>query len=302
MTADKEKEKLIVPLTEDQKNDLVLRHINIVHYMTNKYYYFDSDVEEVRAWAFLGLAVAINRFESNNDFPLSTYAFPAIKSEMLDHYRKRSRIRYEINLQNEVGIGDEGNTKTVEDFLSDTDSIAISDSDLFQMINEATFEEPPLHKKIIADYLFTDADIDNLAEIYKLPKSAIKRIQGRGKTLIKRYLFNNDIIFDFAVDPITSSEPKKINEQRKLNKEDYGRIKYLRINYPHLGWNEYAEILDTSSYTISSLMLYPTTTYLSAMPDDSIKEKAERYCMDNYPERMPSEVRVIPFEHFEDVI
>lgn len=290
------------PLSDEEKNELAIKHQNIAYYIANRYRFFDTDPEEVQGWAFLGLAKAIAFYDENRDIDFSFVAFSRVKSEIWNHYKKKSQPRSIISLENQIQMRNGGDSMTIADLVGEEDNVVITEKDLYEIINQALFEEPILYKKIVIDYLMSEKSLDDMVSDYELPKSAISRIQGRGRNLIKRFLINNGIILEFATDPIRSMEPKPKQDYRKITAEDYGHVKYLRVNYPHLKSNDIAKIINTSSYMISSLLDYPTTAYLKAVPDDSIKEKAIHYCNDKYPERMPGEVKVFHFEQIENAI
>jgi RNA polymerase sigma factor (sigma-70 family) len=287
--------EIIPPFNDEEKNDLVLKHQKIVIYSANKFRFLDPDFEELKGWSYLGLAEAIRHFEEHREEDFATIAFKKIRNEIIKHYSKKNN-RYlqqrSISLQSKNNNAeDDGDELTLEGTIADDNSIFIEEEDIKKMIEEAFFEEPVNYKKINTDWLLSQKELNDISKEYKVTLVNIRKILRRGQALIKNYLVNNDIILDCLSNPseVRKKEEKIINH-KIVSPEDLGKIKYIIKNFPDLGVNDIAMIINTSAYMVFKLLEYPTASYVRASPDETIREKTMRYCKRKYPERLPGKV------------
>jgi hypothetical protein len=289
------KDGKLPPLSDEEKNELVLKNLKIVIYSANKFRFLDPDLEELKGWSYLGLAEAIKYYEEHREEDFANIAFKKTRYEIIKHYSKKN-YRYlqqrTISLQSKNNKGnDDGEELTLEGSISDENSILFSEKDIKRMIEEALFEEPINYKKINMDWLFSQKEMKDISKKYKVTLVNIRKILRRGQALIKNYLVNNDIIIDYLSHP---SEEKKKEEKifnhREILPEDLGKVKYIVKNYPDLEVNDIAFVLNTSAYMIFKLLEYPTTAYVRALPDESIKGNVLRFIQRKYPGRLPSPV------------
>jgi hypothetical protein len=284
--------EFIHPFSENEKNELVMKHQNKVFFVANRLRYFDPDIEEIKGWGFVGFTIAINQYEKNRDQDFESLVFQLVKKEIFNQYRekKRERPKSQRNMEDTIFTGNDGSTVTIGDFLPD-DGFSLNEKDIVRMVEEALFEETVLNKKINMEWLFTPKEIEVIAVENQMSRTQISRTIKRGQALIKNYLVNNDIISDYLFHPSEERiKEKKIINHNPVPEKDYGKIKYMRVFYPYLTVNDIAAVMNTSSYLIVTLLDYPTVAYISVSTDDSIKEKVLRYCKKKYPERLPGPV------------
>jgi hypothetical protein len=254
----------------------------------------DEDKDEIIGWGFYGLAMAINVFEKNRHLRFDSLVFSEAKRAIYSYRkRKQPKPKSERSLQMQILEGKDGSTLTLEETIPDDSCFSFTMDDIRNMVEEALFEETFKSKRIVMDWLFADKSIEQLANENNISQTLITRTQRRGKALIKNYLINNDIILDYLMDPNEERKKEKmIFNHKKITKDDYGKVKYLKKNFSFFNMNDIALLLDTSSYAVMQLLDYPTTDYMKSCIDPSIHQKAIKYTMKKYPERMPGEVVV----------
>jgi RNA polymerase sporulation-specific sigma factor len=279
------------PLSEQEKNELVMKYKRIVYYIGNRCDFLDKDKEEIIGWGFYGLAKAINDFEKDRDICLEAVIFSKIKSEVFRHYSQNRRPKSEVSLHLDFNSGKDGNSRTLEDLIASENQLSFTLNEIRNMIEEAIFEEKPKNKKIILDWLFAEKSIDEIAKESGISQTLVKRTQRRGHALIKQYLINNDVILENLLDPSEEQKKeKKTTNCKKISSFDYGKLKYMQKNFPFLNVNDLAQIMCASSYEIMKLFDYPTSEYVRVSADQSIHEKVIMYIKRKYPERLPGEV------------
>ena len=286
-------------LSEEEKNELVLKYKGIVHYYGNRYRFFDPEIDEVKAWGYLGLAKAIHRYENELDVEIKTIVFSTIRKEILGQYNKNRRPKSESSLQQVTFAGDSSDL-TLESLITD-DSITISEHDIRMLIVDSLIMESEQFKKIVMDYLFTPKDVEKIAEENNVSQIMAGRTRRRGRALIKQYLVNNGIILDHLLTP-DHEKGKMISNHEGILSSEFGRIKYIKKYYSFLNENDIAALVNASPYMISNLLDYPSAKYLQTGTDDSVEEKVIHYCQRRYPGRLPSEVITIPFKELQETV
>lgn len=281
--------------TEEEKDELVEGHRNIIWYIARRFSFFDDDVEEIAGWGFLGLAEAISNYEENRDINFVDEVFYRAKAEIFRRYRKQDKPKSENSLEKELYAGDGGESFTIAHTLSAENQLTYNEFDMLKMINKAMSRSQEIEKNVVKVWLITGKCIEEIAKEYNITASQAKSISRRGQTLIKKYLVDNDIISEYLANP-ASKQKRPIGEIKRVRPEDYGKVRYITINYKDLGSNDISTILNLSSYAVRDLMDYPPTTYRKYKPDASVKAKVDRYYKENYRGRIPSEVITIPFK------
>ncbi|MDT0163833.1 hypothetical protein [Bacillus sp. AG4(2022)] len=284
-----------MPLSDDTKNELVIKHQRIVHYFAHRYKHLaNGDLEEVRAWAYFGLAQAIKVYETKRDNDLSALAFPRIKTEI---FLQAAKIRQTQNVKSmNAPVGGDAETSPIlENLIADPTGDTISEIDIYRLVVEALFEEGELSKKVNIDYLFHEKGIDEIAEECRISPSLVKKIYRRGKTLIKVHLMNNDYIVSGSV-VNNKRQSKRFTEMTHMSKEEVGQMKYIYKHFPFLTSNDISKILNVSPYVISKTTEYPTADYIKTGLNPSIKTRAENFIKVNYPNHVAGEVHISRLE------
>lgn len=274
-------------LSEEEKTKLVNDHKKIIYYMANRFRFYEEDVDEILGWCYLGIAVAISKYESDPTVEFSELVFKEIRRVVYAEYNKASNKR-SISSLDEPIYGDEELTLGL---LLGVEEYHYGEQDIEQMVIDATILEKEIDRDIIYSYFIDDKSVNELAEKYNLRLPYIKRVTNRGIDLLRTYLFNNDIISEFLLYP----EQKEYTIQRHpvVKNEVYGKIKYLNRTYPFLSTRCIASIMGIDTYNVSVIVDYPNVSYIKALPDDELDRKAQTYIKEHYPYMLPSQVEVI---------
>lgn len=281
-------------LTDLEKNQFVEKHKGIIIHMANKYKWLDpnEDFDEVQSVCYLGLAEAINKYGYVDD--LGGNAFKEIRKKLYQTYRKKDKPLSEVSLEKPALSNKDGDELSVEDLIPCENNM-IDSIDINQIISEALFEERPVDKKMIIDHLIFDKSNRQIANENSIPEYKVRKTVGKGITLIKTYLINNDIISAYLLNPIETPRKKKTNVQLEpIPENDYSKIKHIRKFYPFLGYSDIATLIGSNSYTVATLLDYPTVKYLQIsgqVIDPDFEKKILQYCHNRYPNHLPGEVK-----------
>jgi RNA polymerase sigma-B factor len=71
---------------------LVARHSSLVRWIASCYAHRGVEIEELRQVAFVGLMLAIRRFDSDRGVGFATFASPTVRGEIQRHFRDRRRL------------------------------------------------------------------------------------------------------------------------------------------------------------------------------------------------------------------
>jgi RNA polymerase sigma-B factor len=71
---------------------LVARHSGLVRWLASSYARRGVEIEELRQVAFVGLMLAIRRFDSDRGVDFATFASPTVRGEIQRHFRDRRRL------------------------------------------------------------------------------------------------------------------------------------------------------------------------------------------------------------------
>lgn len=277
-------------LTEVDKNDLVVKYERIVNYTAKRFHFLD-DKEEVKGWCLLGLAEAISKFEQGEKKKLEYLVFDETRKALLSHYKRKKKPQSSVNLQSKIYEAKNGEELSLEETL-EAEEEHYKESDILELLTEALFEFHDTDKKIITKHLIYDKSYQELRETYGCTESKIRKIIKRGIDAIKLYLSNNDIISDYLLFPKNETGTIKQVQHKVIPEKDYGKIKYIKKHYPHLGYSDIAKLIGSSPFAVATFLDYPTVKYISAGADDSIAEDVLQYCKENYPEKIPGKVKV----------
>lgn len=273
-------------LSEEEKTNLVLDHKRIIYYMANRYRFIENDFDEAIGWCYLGMANAIAEYQQDTSEEFSDIAFREISKVLKNAYFKTSQ-RYEYSSLDEPVKGYDD--LTLGDSLT-TESDFYDAQDIYRMIDEALFEEEIESKEMLLDYLIEEISMNEISDKRNHRLPYVRRVIRRSIELLRLYLLNNDIISEYLLYP--STEGHKIKEYKPLDNIDRGRIKYLNKAYPFLRAYDLGIILNIDAQSIATVVDYPTSSYVRAIPDETIEKQAIEYCKQNYYERLPGELVV----------
>ncbi|QSZ26537.1 RNA polymerase sporulation sigma factor SigK [Aceticella autotrophica] len=111
---------------EDAKNILIERNLRLVAHVVKKYGNTGKDIDDLISIGTIGLIKAICTFDLSKGTHLATYAARCIENEILMSLRSEKKTKYEVSLQDPIGIDKEGNEISLIDILG-TDADEISD-------------------------------------------------------------------------------------------------------------------------------------------------------------------------------
>lgn len=287
----------IPPLEEDEINKLIETHKNIVKFLSRKYRFLDTELEEIEGWGYVGLVKALKEYEVDRTRDFTHMVFDSVKIEIFRAYGRSKQPKSQMSLQTSMWEGKEGSSIALEEFLIDENHLSFTETEIKAMVNEAIFEESEKFKVVIKEYLFSDKNNQEIAKQVGWSESIVRRTQKRGQALIKNYLFNNDIILEHNMNPDEKRKKElHIINHNKIQPTDYGKIKYISKHFPYLTLTDISNLMNTSTYAVHQLLDYPTVTYIQSPPDDSIKNKVLAYCKKKYPERLAGKVFVTKYK------
>ena len=124
----KEEEKWLKELAEgstEAKDILIERNLRLVAHIVKKFDNTGEETDDLISIGTIGLIKAINTFDVTKKIRLATYAARCVENEILMHLRSTKRTRYEVSLNDPIGVDKEGNAITLLDVLgTDPDVVA----------------------------------------------------------------------------------------------------------------------------------------------------------------------------------
>ncbi|AZK59477.1 RNA polymerase sporulation specific sigma factor SigK [Candidatus Desulforudis audaxviator] len=119
LSREEEKEYVRRMLAGDEhaRNILTERNLRLVAHIIKKYDSTGEDTDDLISIGTIGLIKAINTFNPHKGARLATYAARCIENEILMHLRTVKKTRFEVSLQDPIGVDKEGNEITLIDIL-----------------------------------------------------------------------------------------------------------------------------------------------------------------------------------------
>ncbi len=90
------------------REELILHNMRLVAHVVKKYGSSEEDVEDLLSIGTIGLIKAVSSFDFSYGNRFATYAVRCIENELLMHFRKNKRTKYEVSLYEPVGTDKEG--------------------------------------------------------------------------------------------------------------------------------------------------------------------------------------------------
>ena len=106
-----------------KNENLVTDNLKLVHSVINRLFPTYRGNEDVVEEGMLGLVKAARAFDDDATVAFSTFAFCAIRNEIVDYLRRERRFDDVISLDEPVGDDGEGNEVTLGDTLASEDSV-----------------------------------------------------------------------------------------------------------------------------------------------------------------------------------
>lgn len=127
--------------SEEARNILIERNLRLVAHIVKKFTNTGKEVDDLISIGTIGLIKAINTFDKNRGNRLATYAARCIENEILMNLRATKKTRYEVFLQDPIGVDKEGNEISLLDILG-------TDGDVVPDEVARKFQQQKLHEKI----------------------------------------------------------------------------------------------------------------------------------------------------------
>ncbi len=192
--------KLYAQGDENARNILIERNLRLVAHIVKKYNNTGKDTDDLISIGTIGLIKAISTYDSTKGTRLATYAARCIENEILMTIRSTKKTKFEISLQEPIGMDKEGNEINLLDILgTDVDKI-IDEVDLrfqikklYRAINQVLKDR----EKVIIELRYglidgkckTQREIANLLGI---SRSYVSRIETRALAKLHKALMNKN--------------------------------------------------------------------------------------------------------------
>ena len=112
---------------EDVKKILVERNLRLVVYIAKKFENTNSGIEDLISIGTIGLMKAINTFNVNKNIKLATYASRCIENEILMYFRKTSKLKNEVSIDEPLNTDGDGNELLLSDILGNEEDTVFKD-------------------------------------------------------------------------------------------------------------------------------------------------------------------------------
>ena len=96
---------------------LIERNLRLVVYIAKKFENTGIGIEDLISIGTIGLAKAVNTFNSDKNIKLATYASRCIENEILMYLRRSNRIKGEISIDEPLNKDCDGNELLLSDIL-----------------------------------------------------------------------------------------------------------------------------------------------------------------------------------------
>ena len=96
---------------------LIERNLRLVVYIAKKFENTGIGIEDLISIGTIGLAKAVNTFNSDKNIKLATYASRCIENEILMYLRRSNRIKGEISIDEPLNKDSDGNELLLSDIL-----------------------------------------------------------------------------------------------------------------------------------------------------------------------------------------
>ena len=168
----------------EAKDVLIERNLRLVAHIVKKFDNTGEETDDLISIGTIGLIKAINTFDVTKKIRLATYAARCVENEILMHLRSTKRTRYEVRLNDPIGVDKEGNAITLLDVLG-TDPDVVADLVENQCEQERMVREVAKLKgreKTVLELRFGLADEDcktqrEVAQRLGISRSYVSRIE-----------------------------------------------------------------------------------------------------------------------------
>jgi RNA polymerase sporulation-specific sigma factor len=100
------------------RNLLVEHNLRLVAHVIKKYYFSESDQEDLISIGTVGLIKAVDTYRPDREVRLPTYACKCIQNEIFMHFRSQRRRAGEISLNEPIDTDKDGQALSIVDMLT----------------------------------------------------------------------------------------------------------------------------------------------------------------------------------------
>lgn len=181
---------------EQAKEILIERNMRLVAHIAKKYSNYSEDQDDIISIGTIGLIKAIETYNIDKGTKLATYASKCIDNEILMSIRTNKKNKFQVSLQDPIGMDKEGNEISLIDVLGTDIDYIIDEVELKLQIGKLYEQiEKILTKRekeiILLRYGLTTNGYKTQREIAKrldISRSYVSRIEKRALKKLKKEL------------------------------------------------------------------------------------------------------------------
>jgi len=175
------------------KKEIILRYMNLVHYVIRKSHLSKNNVIDERdffQFGIEGLSEAIDRFDPDYGTKFETYAIQRIKGKIIDELRKiqsklkvrdeeKSSTSYPQNLSMNNQIEDEDGGYQLSEVIANeqvTQLDEVEDKEMKDLLVKALKQLNERDRLIISLYYYENLNYQEIAELMKITVSRVSQI------------------------------------------------------------------------------------------------------------------------------
>ena len=201
LTAEEEQEYLLKAQAGDKraKEILLERNMRLVAHIVKKYK-GSAETDDLISVGSMGLAKAINTFDTSKCSKLATFASRCIENEILMLLRANKKYRNTLSLYDEVGTDGDGNTLKIVDLLTEDEDV------VFKNANDELLKDALLKKMrdVLTDREFVIIKLRygigtgecyaqrEVAQMLKISRSYISRLEKRAIEKLREVISPKD--------------------------------------------------------------------------------------------------------------
>jgi RNA polymerase sporulation-specific sigma factor len=110
---------------QDAKNVLIEHNMRLVAHIAKKYSTAGVDSEDIISIGTIGLIKGISTYNRKKGTQLATYAARCIENEILMTIRSSKKFKYEVMLDDPIGLDKEGNFISLYDILGTEEDLVV---------------------------------------------------------------------------------------------------------------------------------------------------------------------------------
>lgn len=201
LSKEKEQEYLVLSAKgdKDAKEILVKHNLRLVAHIAKKYANY-GDNDELISIGSIGLIKAVESFKSDKGTSLATYASRCIENEILMTMRTTKKHRYNVSLNEPIGVDKDGNELVIMDML-ESDQNVIEDVENSIMMEKLTAITKSVLDKREYEIIKMRYGLENtgaltqreVAKKFNISRSYVSRIEKKALEKIKKSVNKEDL-------------------------------------------------------------------------------------------------------------